>query len=363
MSTSPSSSSARKARSGIVLEAKINLVPLPTAKAVLTIEFDDLLDALAATPLDPAHTALGGRGDGRLHPRSHRAERRARCACAATFIAGDPAAPAVRRVLRRSRRGPAAAARRARAATCARRGFGYRYQSTPSTLPTQARIWSLREAALGPVDGDEDDAKSISFVEDTAVAPEKLRDYIERFLQIVAAPRHDGRRLRARLGRMPARAAGRQPEDRGGRRASSKRSPTTSRISCSNSAARSRASMATAWCAARSSDKMFGADAVRGVSRQSSSTFDPHGHLQSRQDRRCAAADLEPALRRRLPDAGSRHVFRLLGLRRLGRRGRDVQRRRRVPQEARRHDVPVVHGDARRDSTRRADAPTRCGWR
>ena len=58
------------------------------------------------------------------------------------------------------------------------------------------------------------DAKSLSFVEDTAVAPEKLRDYIERFLQIVAATRHVGRRLRARLGRLPARPAGRQPEDR-----------------------------------------------------------------------------------------------------------------------------------------------------
>src|SRR3954464_8638155 len=31
------------------------------------------------------------------------------------------------------------------------------------------------------------DGKSLSFVEDTAVAPEKLRDYIERFLQIVRA--------------------------------------------------------------------------------------------------------------------------------------------------------------------------------
>src|SRR5204863_8296420 len=31
-----------------------------------------------------------------------------------------------------------------------------------------------------------DDAKSLSFVEDTAVAPENLRDYIERFLAIVA---------------------------------------------------------------------------------------------------------------------------------------------------------------------------------
>ena len=30
-----------------------------------------------------------------------------------------------------------------------------------------------------------DDAKSLSFVEDTAVPPERLRDYIERFLAIV----------------------------------------------------------------------------------------------------------------------------------------------------------------------------------
>ena len=31
------------------------------------------------------------------------------------------------------------------------------------------------------------DAKSISFVEDTAVAPEKLSDYIGRFLEIIDA--------------------------------------------------------------------------------------------------------------------------------------------------------------------------------
>ena len=30
------------------------------------------------------------------------------------------------------------------------------------------------------------DAKSLSFVEDTAVAPEQLRDYIDRFLRIVS---------------------------------------------------------------------------------------------------------------------------------------------------------------------------------
>src|SRR4029077_711981 len=49
----------------------------------------------------------------------------------------------------------------------------------------QARVWSLRESALGLSMAMKGDEKSLSFVEDTAVAPEKLRDYIERFLQIV----------------------------------------------------------------------------------------------------------------------------------------------------------------------------------
>src|SRR5438477_6086232 len=40
---------------GLIVAAKINLVPLPAAKAVLVIEFDDLLDALAATPLVLRH--------------------------------------------------------------------------------------------------------------------------------------------------------------------------------------------------------------------------------------------------------------------------------------------------------------------
>src|SRR6185503_3987264 len=49
----------------------------------------------------------------------------------------------------------------------------------------QARVWGLREAALGLSMAMKDDAKSLSFVEDTAVPPERLRDYIERFLALV----------------------------------------------------------------------------------------------------------------------------------------------------------------------------------
>ena len=56
---------------------------------------------------------------------------------------------------------------------------------TRPILPQQARIWSLREAALGLSMAMKEDAKSISFVEDTAVAPEKLSEYIGRFLAII----------------------------------------------------------------------------------------------------------------------------------------------------------------------------------
>src|SRR4029434_8198095 len=63
--------------------------------------------------------------------------------------------------------------------------FGYAYHHALD-LAAQARIWSLREAGLGLSMAMKDDAKSLSFVEDTAVAPERLRDYIERFLGIVA---------------------------------------------------------------------------------------------------------------------------------------------------------------------------------
>ena len=54
---------------GVVLEAKLSLVPLPKAKAVMVIEFADLLEALAADARDSAARSVGGRGDGQIHPR------------------------------------------------------------------------------------------------------------------------------------------------------------------------------------------------------------------------------------------------------------------------------------------------------
>src|SRR5205823_206164 len=66
-----------------------------------------------------------------------------------------------------------------------RQGYGSHFHR--ATDPGgQARIWKLRKLALGLSMAEKSDAKAISFVEDTAVAPEKLRDYIAEFLAIVA---------------------------------------------------------------------------------------------------------------------------------------------------------------------------------
>ena len=68
------------------------------------------------------------------------------------------------------------------------RGLGYRYHQE-FDLAGQARIWRLREAALGLSMAMKSESKSLSFVEDTAVSPEKLHDYIAKFMAIVE--RHD----------------------------------------------------------------------------------------------------------------------------------------------------------------------------
>ena len=167
---------------GVVLEAKINLVQLPAAKAVLAIQFAELLEALEATPLILRHRPSAIEVMDRFIL-DHTRQSAQLDALRSSFIEGEPGAllcvemygdrqedlpPRLQAVERELRE----------------RGLGYRYHYALD-LPGQARIWSLREAALGLSMAMKGDAKSLSFVEDTAVAPEKLRDYIEKFLELV----------------------------------------------------------------------------------------------------------------------------------------------------------------------------------
>jgi len=168
---------------GVVLEAKLRLVELPKAKAVLAIQFEELLDALAATPHILTHgpsaiEVMDGfiLGHTVQNPALHRQRQ--------TFIEGEPGALLCVEFYDES-----TAALAPRLQRCEedlrRRNLGNRFVHALDAL-TQGRIWGLREAALGLSMAMKDDNKSWSFVEDTAVPPERLRDYIERFLGLVS---------------------------------------------------------------------------------------------------------------------------------------------------------------------------------
>jgi FAD/FMN-containing dehydrogenase/Fe-S oxidoreductase len=167
---------------GITVEAKLNLVELPRTRATLVVEFADLLEALAATPLILGHRPAAVEVIDRYVLESTRLNAEARRL--RFFLEGDPAA-----ILLIELYGEGTAELAPRLALLeedlARAGFGC--HSLALTDPgTQAMVWKLRTMALGLSMAEKGDAKAISFVEDTAVAPERLRDYIAEFLALVA---------------------------------------------------------------------------------------------------------------------------------------------------------------------------------
>jgi FAD/FMN-containing dehydrogenase/Fe-S oxidoreductase len=167
---------------GAVLSATLNLVPLPNHKSVLAIQFATLSDSLAATPLILRHRPSAIEVmDGFIL--NHTKQSPALHALRETFIEGDPASLLCVEFYgdRAEDLPPRMMAVEAELRSA---GFGYRFVHA-TTPPAQAAVWSLREAALGLSMAMKGDAKSLSFVEDTAVPTERLRDYIERFLAIV----------------------------------------------------------------------------------------------------------------------------------------------------------------------------------
>ncbi|HEX4594320.1 MAG TPA: FAD-linked oxidase C-terminal domain-containing protein [Bryobacteraceae bacterium] len=171
---------------GVVLQAKLRLVPLPKFKAVMVISFADLLEALSAAPVILRH----GPSAVEVMDRSILDNTRQNAVLdkiRTTFIGGDPEATlCVEFYGDRKEDLPPRLSTLEQDLRSQKLGFQYRIETEPAG---QARIWSLREAALGLSMAMKEEAKSIPFVEDTAVAPDKLSNFIGRFLTILRS--HD----------------------------------------------------------------------------------------------------------------------------------------------------------------------------
>jgi FAD/FMN-containing dehydrogenase/Fe-S oxidoreductase len=166
---------------GIVLEAKLHLVSLPKHRAVLVAQFHDLLDALAATPTILAHGPSAVEvidryvlDSTKINPEAARLR---------DFLQGDPGAILIIEFF--SDRSEDLLPKLA-AVEVELRGHGHGYHWFQALDPAvQGRIWKLRKLSLGLSMAEKGDAKAMSFVEDTAVAPDRLRDYIAEFLQTI----------------------------------------------------------------------------------------------------------------------------------------------------------------------------------
>ena len=164
-----------------VTEARVNLVPLPVHKALGICHFSDLIESMEATveilKTDPSAVELTDKTILDLAKASPAAAHQR------DFIDGDPEA-----ILMVEYYGETAeeVAGRLDALESLLREKDLGYACVRATTPAaQSNAWAIRKAGLGLLMGMKGDTKPATFVEDTAVSPEKLPDYIRDFRDIV----------------------------------------------------------------------------------------------------------------------------------------------------------------------------------
>lgn len=165
----------------IVVGATLKLTPLPRFKGIVVAHFRELLDALAATPATLAHGPAAVELLDKLILDAARANpimRRRRWA-----IEGDPRGVLIIELYDDD---PASLDRRLRevASELKAREMGYAWPILTDSCE-QEDLWFIRKSGLGLLMSTPGDRQTYDFVEDTAVDPAKLRDYIARFMQVL----------------------------------------------------------------------------------------------------------------------------------------------------------------------------------
>jgi FAD/FMN-containing dehydrogenase/Fe-S oxidoreductase len=166
---------------GLVLEARLRLVRPPKARVLMVAQFATLGEAMSETTaiLEHEPSAIELMDRNLLEMTRGKAEFEPLRA----FIVGDPGAILIVEFMGDSPDALPARLDRLQRDLDARGRATHLHRALEKAA--QARIWKLRQAGLGLSMAEIGDTKAISFVEDTAVAPTRLREYIDRFQAIL----------------------------------------------------------------------------------------------------------------------------------------------------------------------------------
>ena len=164
-----------------VTEAKVKLVSLPKVKGLGVVLFKTLLQSMEATiealSLEPAAIELVDRMIIERTKESPGFSRKM------NFVAGDPAALLLVEFFGESSLEVLSKLEKLKNIMTR---SNLSYNTTILMDPEdQANVWEIRKAGLGLLMSVKGDVKPLPFVEDTAVAPEKLPQYVEKFDQII----------------------------------------------------------------------------------------------------------------------------------------------------------------------------------
>jgi len=165
----------------VVTESKVNLVPLPTMTALSVLHFRSIVEAAEATrevlKHDPSSVEVM---DKILLDRSRESLGHSR---SMSFIEGDPGALLAVEFYGESE-AELSGKMEALKKDMTRRRLGYACVNLLDR-GAQAAVWNVRKAGLGLLMSIRGDAKPLPFVEDPAVDPENLGEFVRRFDEIV----------------------------------------------------------------------------------------------------------------------------------------------------------------------------------